>query len=130
MNMERVHGPSAGDDAASGCLGRRSRAFGLSLFDLAQPLHRADGPIGFGRLRFLLFLRFLPFLYPFVHVLDEALVLGIGIEHFEGAAAGIDFVVMAEIGKALENAEELLVPCAAPDLYIAGAALRAEEPET
>src|SRR6516164_7608819 len=33
---------------------------------------------------------------------------------------------MREIGKAFENAEQLLVPRASPDLHIAGATLRAE----
>jgi len=32
------------------------------------------------------------------------------IEHFQGAAAGIDLIVMREIGEAFENAEQLLVP--------------------
>src|SRR6516162_10520563 len=48
------------------------------------------------------------------------------IEHFQGSAAGVDLVVMGEIGEAFEDAEQLLVPGAAPDLYIAGAALRTE----
>jgi hypothetical protein len=38
------------------------------------------------------------------------------IEHFQGSAAGIDLVVMGEIGEAFEDAEQLLVPGAAPDL--------------
>jgi hypothetical protein len=52
-----------------------------------------------------------------------------GIEHFQGAAAGVDLVVMGEIGEAFEDAEQLLVPGASPDLHVAGAALRAERPE-
>src|SRR5215469_18024941 len=36
---------------------------------------------------------------------------------------------MRELGEAFENAEQLLVPRAAPDLHIAGAALRAERPK-
>src|SRR6187397_1857932 len=36
---------------------------------------------------------------------------------------------MGELGEALEDAEQLLVPHAAPDLHIADAALRAERPE-
>ena len=32
------------------------------------------------------------------------------VEHFQGSAAGIDLIVMREIGEAFENAEQLLVP--------------------
>jgi len=32
------------------------------------------------------------------------------VEHFQGSAAGVDLIVMREIGEALENAEQLLVP--------------------
>ena len=52
------------------------------------------------------------------------------VEHFQGAAAGVDLIVMRKIGEAFENAEQLLVPWTPPDLYIAGAALRAEGPES
>jgi len=52
-----------------------------------------------------------------------------GVEHFQRATAGIDLVVMGEIGEAFEDAEQLLVPGRSPDFYIAGAALRAEWPE-
>jgi hypothetical protein len=38
------------------------------------------------------------------------------IKHFEGAAAGIDLVVMGEIGEALEDAEQVLVPVTSQDL--------------
>ena len=51
------------------------------------------------------------------------------IEHFQRSAAPVDLVVMGEIGEAFENAEQLLVPRASPDLHIAGAALRAERPK-
>ena len=50
------------------------------------------------------------------------------VEHFQGAAAGIDLIVMGEIGEAFEDAEQLLVPEASPDLDIAGAALRLNGP--
>src|SRR5205807_5563841 len=40
-----------------------------------------------------------------------------------------DLVVMGEIGEAFENPKQLLVPRAAPDLYITGAALRTERSE-
>jgi hypothetical protein len=33
----------------------------------------------------------------------------LGIEHFQGAAAGIELIVMGEIGEAFEDAEQLLV---------------------
>src|SRR5215472_10743636 len=52
-----------------------------------------------------------------------------GIEHFQGAAAGVDLVVMGEIGEALEDAEQLLIPGPSPDLDVARTALRAERPE-
>jgi hypothetical protein len=55
--------------------------------------------------------------------------LHVGIEHFQGPTAGVDFVVMGKIGKAFEDAEQILVPRTAPDLHIADAALRAERPE-
>src|SRR5215472_16152365 len=53
----------------------------------------------------------------------------LGIEHFQGAAAGVDLVVMGEVGEALEDAEQLLVPGAPPDLDVAGAVLRAVRPK-
>jgi hypothetical protein len=47
----------------------------------------------------------------------------------QGSAGYIDLVVMGEIGEPLEDAEQVLVPEAAQDLQIAGAALRAEPGE-
>ena len=44
-------------------------------------------------------------------------------------SAGVDFVIVREIGEAFENAEQLLVPRPAPQLHIADAALRAERPK-
>jgi len=32
------------------------------------------------------------------------------VEHFQGSAAGVDLIVMCEIGEAFENTEQLLVP--------------------
>jgi hypothetical protein len=55
--------------------------------------------------------------------------LHLRVEHFQDSAPGADLVVMGEIGEAFENAEQLLVPGVAPDLHIAGAALRAERPK-
>ena len=51
------------------------------------------------------------------------------IEHFQGSAAGIDLVVMGEIGEAFEDAEQFLVPGPAQDLHVARPARRAEWPE-
>jgi hypothetical protein len=56
--------------------------------------------------------------------------LSLGIEHFQGSAAGIDLVVIGEIGKPFENAEQPLVPEAGPDFHIAGPALRPDRPKT
>jgi len=49
--------------------------------------------------------------------------------HFQGPTAGVDLVVMGEIGEALEDAEQALVPGAAQELHLADAALRAEGTE-
>jgi hypothetical protein len=38
------------------------------------------------------------------------------IEDFQGSAAGVDLIVMREIGEAFENAEQFLVPCPPPAL--------------
>ena len=46
-----------------------------------------------------------------------------GIEHFRCPAAGVDLVVMSKIGEAFADAEQLFVPRASSDLYVAGAAL-------
>ena len=91
---------------------------------LGEPFHRARGPCGFGRLRFVLFLdRFRPLAHPLI----VALALHSGVEHLQSSAAGIDLVVMSEIGEAFEDAEQLLVPGASPDLPMLtrGSALRA-----
>jgi len=32
------------------------------------------------------------------------------VEHFQGSAAGVDLVVVREIGEGFENTEQLLVP--------------------
>ena len=83
---------------------------------LGEPFHRARGPCGFGRLRFVLLLdRFRPLAHPLI----VALALHCRVEHLQSSAAGIDLVVMSEIGEAFEDAEQLLVPGASPDLHIA-----------
>jgi hypothetical protein len=53
----------------------------------------------------------------------------LGPQHFQGPAAGVDLVVMGEIGEPFEDVEQVLVPGAAQDLHITGAALGAERPE-
>jgi hypothetical protein len=62
-------------------------------------------------------------------IFKDAPAVHLGIEHFQGAAAGVDLVVMSEIGEPLEDTKELFVPRASPDLDVAGAALRTEWPE-
>jgi hypothetical protein len=37
------------------------------------------------------------------------------IEHFQGSAAGVNLIVIGEIGKAPDDAEQVLVPGASPD---------------
>ena len=32
------------------------------------------------------------------------------VEHFQGSAAGVDLIVMCEIGEAFENTEQFFVP--------------------
>src|ERR1700730_14747710 len=59
----------------------------------------------------------------------DAPALHVRIEHFQGSATGVDLIVMGEFGEAFEDAEQIVVPRAAQDLHIAGAALRAERPE-
>ena len=49
-------------------------------------------------------------LRPQAVVSEDGLALDWGIEHFKRAAAGVDLVIMGEIGEALEDAEQLLVP--------------------
>src|SRR4051794_22543121 len=93
---------------------------------LGLPFHRTYRPIRLGRLRSVGQSKLLRTL---AREFVEAPALHRGIEHLQGAAAGIDLIVMGEIRKTLEDAEQLLVPGCAPDLHVAGAALRAERPE-
>src|SRR5262249_36489345 len=97
---------------------------------LGLPFHRAGGRIRRGGLRFALLCgaNFLGHLAP-EFVRARAPALQGGIEHFQGAATGVDLVVMSEIGEALKDAKQLLVPGPTPDLHVAGAALRTEWPE-
>src|SRR5215472_7048593 len=93
-----------------------------------EPFYRAVRPIGLSGSRFRMLLgaelfRFSPVIF------IDAPARHLRVKHFEGAAAGVDLVVMSEIGEAFEDAEQLLVPGSTPDLEVAGAALRAERPE-
>src|SRR5438067_10187578 len=91
-----------------------------------EPFHGAGGPYGWDGLRFA---ALLGRLHALARELVEAPAVHSGIEHFQGSAASVDLVVMGEIGEAFENPKQLLVPRAAPDLYITGAALRTEPSE-
>src|SRR5205814_10429357 len=42
------------------------------------------------------------------------------------AAAGVDLVIVSEIGESFEDVEQVVVPEAAQDVHVAGAALRTE----
>src|ERR1700730_11218156 len=98
---------------------------------LGEPFHGANGPCGLGGLsRLTPPLALGPQLLGLLAVeLKDAVALHVGIEHFQGPAAGVDVVVMGEIGEPFEDAEQVFVPRATQDLHIAGAALRAERPE-
>jgi len=79
----------------------------LAIF--GEPLHGATGRFGFGALRccFALGLQPLGVLaIDFIHVP----ALHLGIEHFQGATAGVDLIVMGKIGEPFEDAEQVLVP--------------------
>jgi hypothetical protein len=93
---------------------------------LGAPFHRADGVYDLGGLRLALLLELLR--APTTQF-KAAPALHVRIKHFQGAAAGIDLVVMSEIGEAFEDAEQVLVPAATLDLDVAGAALRTEGPK-
>src|ERR1700730_14664564 len=95
---------------------------------LSEPFHGAGGICRFGASRCCLALG-LQLLGLLAVEFIDAVPLHVGIEHFQGSAAGVDLVVMGEIREAFEDTEQVLVPEAAQDFYIAGAALRAERPE-
>src|SRR5215470_11935782 len=108
-------------------LGRSS--WGRAVFDsvlFGLPFERAGGVILFGRLRLGSLFEF--FRSP-ARRFEHTPAVHSRVEHFQGSAAGVDLIVMGELGEAFENAEQLLVPRAVPDLHIAGAALRAERPK-
>src|SRR4029077_10391380 len=99
-------------------------SLGFVLF--GEPFQRAGGVYDLGGLRLALLL---DLLRAPASSLVAAPALHVRIKHFQGSAAGIDLVVMSEIGEAFEDAEQVLVPRASPDLHIAGTALRTERPE-
>jgi hypothetical protein len=105
----------------------RGAAVQLDLFCSACHSREPGGRIGgWGGLRLALLRQLLP---PQAVVFEDGPALDWEIEHFKRAAAGVDLVIMGEIGEALEDAEQVLVPGAAQDLHIAGPALRTERPE-
>jgi hypothetical protein len=59
--------------------------------------------MGFARLRLTLLLELLRLL---AHQFVKTPALHLRVEHFQGSAAGVDLVVMGEIGEAFENAEQ------------------------
>src|SRR3984893_8427586 len=97
---------------------------------LGEPFHGANGPSGLGGLRFVALLLSEQLLGLLAVELIDAVALHVRIEHFQGPTAGVDLVVMGEIGEPFEDTEQVLVPEAAQDLHIANTALRAERPES
>src|SRR5258705_11653750 len=93
-----------------------------------EPFRWTGGICGYWAPRHCLVLRLQLLGLPAVE-LEKASAVHLGIEHFQGAAAGVDLVIMGEIREPFEDTEQVLVPEAAQDFYIAGAALRAERPE-
>jgi|SRR6516165_4505335 len=72
-----------------------------------EPLHRTG--LGHGLYRLWLAALGVGFCLP-AEEFVEAPALHLRIEQFQGSAAGVDLVVMREIGEAFENAKQLLVP--------------------
>ena len=86
---------------------RGSRHGSALLLLLLEPLHRAGLGHGLNR-RWLAALR--GGLCLRAAELIETPTVHLRVEHFQGSAAGVDLVVMREIGEAFENAKQLLVP--------------------
>ena len=98
------------------CSGYRHQAYasrvgsrhGLAFLLLRlEPLHRTG--LGHGLYRLWLAALGVGFCLP-AEEFVEGPALHLRIEHFQGSAAGVDLIVMREIGEAFENAEQLLVP--------------------
>jgi len=68
---------------------------------------RAGGPMGFARLRLTLLLERLSL--P-ADQLVKTPALHLRVEHFQGSAAGVDLVVMGEIGEAFVNRRRTRTP--------------------
>src|SRR5438128_8029622 len=100
----------------------------VQFFLFGEPFHGARGPRRFGASRCCLAFG-LQLFGPRAGGFKETPALHVGIEHLQGPAASVDLVVVGEIGQHFENAEQVLVPQAAEDLYIGDAALRAERSE-
>src|SRR6266446_5124801 len=103
----------------------------LQIFLFGFQRHGAGGPCGLDGLSHLtprLALGLQLFGLLAIEFIDAPAV-HVGIEHLQGSATGVDLIVMGELGEAFEDAEQILVPRAAPDPHIAGAALRTERPE-
>src|SRR3984893_9983237 len=75
----------------------------------SEPSHGARGSCGFGAPRCCLALGLQLLVLPSSEFIG-APALHVGIEHFQGPTAGVDLVVMGKIGKAFEDAEQILVP--------------------
>src|ERR1700730_9814995 len=104
---------------------------GVHFFLFGLPLHGAGGPCGLHGLSHLTpRLALGPQLFGLLAVeVIDAPAVHVRIEQRQGPATGVDLIVMGEFGEAFEDAEQIVVPRAAQDLHIAGAALRAERPE-
>jgi hypothetical protein len=84
----------------------RRRSCGSARFVLlGEPFHGARGPCGLGGLRFVALL-----LGPLASEFKGTVALHVRIEHFQGPTAGIDLVVVGEVGESFEDAEQVLVP--------------------
>src|SRR5437870_1042407 len=124
-------GIACGETSTAGTAVFQLCLLGFQFFLFGLPLHAAGGPCGLHGLSHLTPPLVLgPQLFGLLAVeLIEAPAVHVRIEHLQGSATGVDLIVMGEFGEAFEDAEQVVVPRAAQDLHIAGAALRAERPE-
>src|ERR1700736_3220072 len=119
-----------GQASAAGTTALQIFPLGLRFFLFGLPLHGAGGPCGLHGLSLTPRLALGPQLFGLLAIeLIDAPAVHVRIEHLQGSATGVDLVVMGEFGEAFEDAKQIVVPRAAQDLHIAGAALRAERPE-
>src|ERR1700730_13612565 len=120
-----------GKASAAGTTALQIFPLGLQFFLFGLPFHGAGCPCGLHGLSHLTpRLALGPQLFGLLAIeFIDAPAVHVGIEHLQGSATGVDLVVMGEFGEAFEDAEQVVVPRAAQDLHIAGAALRAERPE-